>query len=461
MGHLEYGLATGENQAEMIVKSLSQNGIPLDAVAVLVRDPRGPMVHPESKTHSGRHIGVLSVVPVKGLPGFLGTGAIVRLLQPEDKEDLAGRLRDSLHMPVGEAERYERELRIGKVLIAVQTDDREHGRRARTVFETMDVVDMATKEDRLSTLPPGEPSRTGPGLWKSRELWRLLTAAASKWSEDKAPRLGAALAYYTVFSLAPLLVIIIGIAGLVFSQKAAEGAIVEQISGLVGEQSAAAIQAMLAKAHTPSSGALATIVGIATLLLGASGLFGQLQDALNTIWGVEPKPGRGVLGMLKDRFLSFVAILGTAFLLLVSLVLSALLAAAGRAFNALLPAPETVLHIANFLLSFGVIMALFAMMFKVLPDVKIAWRDVWLGAGVTSLLFTVGKYALALYLGKSDMGSAYGAAGSLVIILVWVYYSAQILLFGAEFTAVYANEYGSRIVPAENARPTGSRSPAA
>ena len=289
----------------------------------------------------------------------------------------------------------------------------------------------------------------------------FLREVFQKFSNDNALTLGAALAYYTVFSLAPLLVIVIGIAGLIFGDKAAEGAIVEQISGLVGEQSAEAIQTMLANARTPSTGGLATVFGIVTLLIGASGLFGQLQDALNTIWGVEPKPGRGVLGMIKDRFVSFVALLGTAFLLLVSLVVSAGLAAAGSAFKALLPAPETVLHLLNASVSFAVIIGLFAMMFKVLPDVKIAWRDVWLGAAVTALLFAVGKYAIALYLGKSDVGSAYGAAGSLVIILVWVYYSAQILLFGAEFTAVYADAYGSRIVPAENAQPAGARSPAA
>jgi len=309
-----------------------------------------------------------------------------------------------------------------------------------------------------SDLPPRGAS---PPLWSRRGLWNLLTTTASKWSDDKAPRLGAALAYYTVFSIAPLLIIVIGIAGLVFGEQAAEGAIVQQISGLVGGQSAAAIQTMLANARTPSSGGLATILGIVTLLIGASGLFGQLQDALNTIWGVEPKPGRGLLGMIKDRFVSFVALLGTAFLLLVSLVVSAGLAAAGSAFKALLPAPETVLHLINLSVSFVVITGLFAMMFKVLPDVKIAWRDVWLGAAVTALLFTVGKFAIALYLGKSDVGSGYGAAGSLVIILVWVYYSAQILLFGAEFTAVYADAYGSRIVPAENAQPAGARSPAA
>ena len=463
MGHILYGLADGEIHAEAIVARLNESGLPLDAVSVLVRDPRGPMLHRDAVSQSRRSIGTLPIVPVEGFPGFLGAGLVARMPQSEGK-DLAARLQKGVQMPAGDAERYERELGVGRVLIAVHTDDPDHVRRASAVLEAVYRLDPATEGERPSVRSPlsgRKPPGALHGLWSPRGIWHLLKTTASKWSDDKAPRLGAALAYYTVFSIAPLLVIVIGIAGLVFGEKAAEGAIVQQISGLVGEQSAAAIQTMLANARTPSSGGLAAAVGIVTLLIGASGLFGQLQDALNSIWGVEPKPGRGVLGMLKDRFLSFVAILGTAFLLLVSLVISALLSAVGAVFNAWLPAPEIVLHLVNSAVSFGVITILFAMIFKLLPDVKIAWRDVWLGAVVTALLFTIGKYALALYLGKSDVGSAYGAAGSLVIILVWVYYSAQILLFGAEFTAVYADEYGSRIVPADNAQPAGARSPAA
>jgi membrane protein len=464
MGHVLYGLASGDTQAEAIVKRLDESGVPLDAVSVLVRDPRGPMLHPGSAQPSGRTIGTLAIVPVEGLPGFLGAGLVARLSHAR-RIDVAARLRDDIDMPAADAERYERELGVGKILIAVHTDNPDHVRRASAVLESVQPLDPAigeTPPSAASTRVGGrKPAGALHGLWSVRGLWHLLKTTGSKWNDDKAPRLGAALAYYTVFSLAPLLVIIIGIAGLVFGKQAAEGAIVQQISGLVGGQSAAAIQTMLANARTPSSGGLAAIIGVVTLLVGASGLFGQLQDALNTIWGVEPKPGRGVLGMLKDRFVSFVALLGTAFLLLVSLVVSAAIAAAGTVFKALLPAPEAVLHLINLLVSLTVITGLFAMMFKVLPDVKIAWRDVWLGAAVTALLFAVGKYAIALYLGKSDVGSAYGAAGSLVIILVWVYYSAQILLFGAEFTAVYANEHGSRIVPADNAQPAGARSPAA
>ncbi len=176
----------------------------------------------------------------------------------------------------------------------------------------------------------------------------------------------------------------------------------------------------------------------------------KLQDALNAVWGVEAKAGRGIWGTIKDRFFSLIAVLGTGFLLLVSLVLSATLAAAGKLFQGWLPGQEAVLHFANFAISFGVITLLFAMMFKLLPDAKVAWRDVWIGAGLTSLLFTIGKFLIGLYLGKADVGSAYGTAGSLVILLVWVYYSSQILLYGAEFTAVYANRYGSRIVGVHN-----------
>jgi membrane protein len=277
-------------------------------------------------------------------------------------------------------------------------------------------------------------------------LWSLLKETFVEWNRDGVPRLGAALAYYTVFSMVPLLVVIIAVVGMVFGQEAAQGYIIAQIEGLVGPQGASAVQEMLEYANRPSSGVLAVIVGIATLLLGASGVFGQLQDSLNTIWDVEAKEGKGLLGVIKDRFISFLAVLGTGFLLTVSLIFSAWLAASGKLFEAWLPLPESLLEGLNFSISFAAITVLFAMIFKVLPDAKIAWKDVWVGAAMTSLLFTIGKFALGLYLGKSDIGTAYGAAGSLVIVLVWVYYSAQILLFGAEFTFVYANRSGSRIL---------------
>ncbi len=284
-------------------------------------------------------------------------------------------------------------------------------------------------------------------------IWKLLSATYMKWSEDHAQGLGAALAFYTVFSLAPLLLIVIAIAGLVFGQEAAEGQIIGQIQGLVGEESAKAIQGILENVRKPATGVIATALAIITLLFGATGVFAQLQESLNTIWGVENKAGLGILQVLRNRFLSFMTVLGSGFLLLASLVLSAGLAAIGHKLEYLLPGPEPLIQVINFLVSFGVITVLFAMIYKMLPDVSIQWSDVWIGAGMTSLLFTIGKFLIGLYLGKSDVGVVYGAAGSLIVILLWVYYAAQIFLLGAEFTAVYANSHGSRLETSKNAMP--------
>ncbi len=293
--------------------------------------------------------------------------------------------------------------------------------------------------------PPSQSARSLPVL--SKNWWTLFTETFQKWNADKAPRLGAALAYYTTFSLVPLLVLSITIAGLAFGKEAAEQSIMAQIESMMGPQSASAIHQMLVIAQKPASGLLASLIAIGTLLFGASGVFAQLQDALNTVWGIDVKTNRGVWGTIKDRFLSLLAVLGTAFLLLVSLVLSAALSAFGTLYLSWMPGQESVLHVTDLIVSLTFITVLFAMMFKLLPDAKIAWRDVWVGAGLTSLLFTLGKVLIGLYLGKAEVGSAYGTAGSLVIMLVWVYYSSQIFLFGAEFTSVYANRYGSRILP--------------
>lgn len=271
------------------------------------------------------------------------------------------------------------------------------------------------------------------------------------WSEDKAARLGAALAYYTVFSLAPLLVISIAIAGLVLGDEAARGQIQAQISGLVGQEGARAVEEMVEGASRPSSGVIALVAGFAMLLFGASGVFGQLQDALNTIWEVQPKPGRGLLGMLKDRFLSFTMVLGTGFLLLVSLVLSAALTALGEMMGGAIPTLEFLAPVLHALVSFVVVTGLFALIFKVIPDAEVQWRDVWIGAAFTALLFVIGKVLLGIYLGRGSFGSTYGAAGSVLVILLWVYYAAQILFLGAEFTQVWANRYGSRVQPDEDA----------
>lgn len=304
---------------------------------------------------------------------------------------------------------------------------------------------------RLLFERPPSRTRTGPPPVNLKAFWELLRDAASEWIEDKAPRLGAALAYYTVFSIAPLLLIAIAVAGLVFDREAAQGKIVEQIQHMVGKDGAEAIESMIQSASKPEAGYAATGFGIVLLLIGAMGLFGQLQDAMNTIWEVQPKPGRGVLGFLKDRFLSFGMVMGTVFLLLVSLVASAGLAAMGSLLGDWMT--SGVGQVINFVVSFGVIALLFAMIFRYLPDAKVAWKDVWLGAALTALLFTIGKTAIGLYLGHSSVRSAYGAAGSLVVLLIWAYYSSQIFLFGAEFTQTYANRYGSRIVPKKDAVP--------
>ena len=283
-------------------------------------------------------------------------------------------------------------------------------------------------------------------------MWLLLRATMSDWYEDRAQRIGAALAYYTIFALAPGLVIVMALAGLMLG-PGAESQIIEQIRELIGKQGAAAIEATIRSARNETLGATGTALALIPLVFGLWGVFGELQDGLNTIWGVTPKPGRRIRDILKERFWSFAMVVGIGFVLLVSLVLSAWLAAVGTYVGSLLPAPATGLEALNFVISFVVITGSFALIFKLLPDVKIAWRDVWLGAAVTSLFFTVGKFLIGLYLGKSAVASAYGAAGSLVIIVVWVYYSAQILLFGAEFTKVWTKRRGSGFVPEQTAVP--------
>jgi membrane protein len=276
-------------------------------------------------------------------------------------------------------------------------------------------------------------------------MWKLLGATYTKWTEDHAERLGAALAFYSVFSLAPLLLIVIAVAGLVFGQEAAQGQIIGQIQGLVGEESAKAIQSMIEEARKPAAGIIATVLAIIMLLLGATGVFAQLQESLNTIWRVEEKPWKGIWKTLKDRFISLLAVLGTGFLLLISLVISAALSAIGATLEHVLPFPEFLLEIINFFVSFAIVTLLFAMIYKLLPDVSIRWDDVWIGAIITSLLFTIGKFLIGVYLGKSNVGIAYGTAGSIVVILIWVYFASQIFLLGAEFTAVYAHSRGSRL----------------
>jgi membrane protein len=277
---------------------------------------------------------------------------------------------------------------------------------------------------------------------KAAIVFDLLKETFSKWCDDAAPRMAAALSYYTAFSMAPILILAISIAGLVLGREAAQGRIVEQIAGLVGKQSAAAIQSMIEAANRPSKGILASVISIVSLIAGATGVLSELKSALNKIWRTQE---RGDIKEIVKKNVVFVGmLLGIGFLLTVSLVVSAAVAGLGKFLSGLLPAPEFLLQIADFVFSVGIIAVLFAAMYKVLPNTKVEWRDVWLGSVVTSLLFAVGKLGLGIYIGKGALSSSYGAAGSILVLLLWVYYSGLIFYFGAEFTKTYADRYGSR-----------------
>jgi membrane protein len=285
-----------------------------------------------------------------------------------------------------------------------------------------------------------------------REVWTIVREAASEWMEDNAPRLSAALAFYTILSLAPLLVIITAIVGWAFNdQDLASNQLQEQMRGLAGDAGAEVAKTTVENAKEPKSGILATIISVATLLFGASGVFGELQSALDTVWGVKPKPGRGIWATIRTRFLSFGMVLVVGFLLLVSLVITTAVTATIKYMGGQVPGTAALLHVIHFVVSFLVVAVLFALIFKFLPDARVAWRDVWFGALVTSALFTVGKYLIGLYLAFATPGSAFGAAGSVVAFVVWVYYSGLIVLFGAELTQVTADHAGRRIEPTKDA----------
>jgi membrane protein len=277
-----------------------------------------------------------------------------------------------------------------------------------------------------------------------RQAWKLSKHAVTAWIDDFAPSMGAALAYYTIFSLAPMLVIVIAIAGFFFGREAAQGEIVAQLHGLVGDTGASAVEALLKSASEPGQGIIAASIGIVTLLIGASAVFGELQSALDRIWKVQAKKKSGLQSLIFKRLLSFGMVLGLGFMLLVSLILSAALAAFAKWWSGMLGGWSIVLEVLNFLVSFGVVTGLFAMIYKFMPSTRIPWRDVWVGAIVTALLFTIGKSAIGIYLGTTNMASGFGAAGSLVVLLAWIYYSAQIFLLGAEFTWVFAQHHGSQ-----------------
>jgi membrane protein len=301
------------------------------------------------------------------------------------------------------------------------------------------------------------PARSDTGSRRQMNLktpWILIKDTFNQWSDDNPFQLAAALAYYTLFSMAPLLLIAIAVAGSVFGREASQNQIIGVIEDLVGAQSARAIQAIIeSAAQKPDSGFFATAVGMILLLLGAGGVVGQLHDSLNTIWRVTPKTGRGIRGFLQNYLVSYSMVLSVGFLLLVSLVISAVLTAVTSIIGGFLPIDPATAHTLDLVVSFAFITFLFAVIYKFVPDVRIAWGDVWIGSAVTSLLFSIGKYFIGFYLGHSTVTSIYGAAGSLVTLLLWVYYSSLMFFFGAELTQVYATRYGSRAVSAEKVQP--------
>src|SRR5919204_2029456 len=279
----------------------------------------------------------------------------------------------------------------------------------------------------------------------ARKGFALLKQAGGSWSNDQAPALGAAIAYYSMFSIAPLLVIVIAIAGLFFGADAVRGAVYAQLADLMGEGGAKAVEEMLSHANQPKAGAIATLISVLVLIIGATGVFAQLQSSLDQIWRVPARAKESSLWIwVRSRLLSIGMVLAIAFLVMISLVLSTALSALGKWWGALFGGWDVLANLLDVVVSFGIFTLAFALIYKFMPRAHIEWRDVWIGSAVTALLFTIGKFLIGLYLGKSTIASSFGAFGSLVIVMVWVYYSAQIFLFGAEFTWVYANEYGSR-----------------
>lgn len=313
---------------------------------------------------------------------------------------------------------------------------------------------MRTDSSQEREVRPKPPDPAGIGqilplrLPPWRRLLAILSQAIAEWRDDNAPRLAASVAFYTLLSLAPLFIVVVAIAGFVYGEEAAQGQLSWQIRDLAGPDGARAIQALVRGTYNPGAGVVTAILGMATLMLGSSSAVVELRDALNTIWHVPPDRSStrlaGVVRLVKERFYSFALVLGAGLLLLVSLVVNTWIAMMGSYFGTLLSS-EQALQIAAFSISFVVITFLFAAIYKALPDVYLEWRDVAVGACVTSLLFTVGKQLIGLYLGRTGFSSAYGAAGSLVIVLVWVYYSAQLFFLGAEFTKVYAKTFGSHV----------------
>jgi membrane protein len=278
----------------------------------------------------------------------------------------------------------------------------------------------------------------------STRIWAAVTETASEWSRDNVSRLAAALSFYALLSVAPLLLITVFVLGLVFGEETARVNVVNTIASVSGPQGAAALETLAKNAHGSHGGRLGSIVGIAVALFGASGVFVELQAALNTIWGVPSKQQQVVLSYIIERFWSFVMVLGVSVLLFASVISSAVLAVVGEFFESVLPGGGALWQVANIGISLGILTLLFAVVFKVIPEAPIRWTDVWLGSFITALLFVIGNLLLGVYLGKSGVTSSFGGAGSIVAFVIWVYYSAQIVFLGAEFTEVYARYFGSR-----------------
>lgn len=321
---------------------------------------------------------------------------------------------------------------------------------------TVPVKDALPSDDKLES---ARAEVAVPTTWLGEQKY-MVTTAVNAWLDDYAPSMGAALSYYTLFSLAPLLLIVIAVAGMVFGRDAAQGAVLAQLGGIMGPEGAVAVEGMLKAAREPAKGMLAAVIGVIALLIGATAIFAELQSALDRIWRVPaPKHQSGIWYLLRTRLLSFGLVLGLGFLLMVSLVVSAALAALGQWWASWIQGWDVLLEILNFAVALAIFTLLFAMIYKIMPRARISWRDVWTGAAVTALLFTVGKVLVGLYLGRSALASGFGAAGSLVVLVAWVYYSAQIFLLGAEYTWVFANRCGSRAghavaeAPALPARP--------
>lgn len=292
-----------------------------------------------------------------------------------------------------------------------------------------------------------------------RVAWQIIKETYTGWMTDRASRLSAALSYYTAVTIAPLLVLVVAAIGAFYGENSAQARLAWQIRGLVGVEAARAAEAVVQSADQPTLVGIAGVLSLLTVMWGMSNVFVELQDSLNTIWGVELKPDAGIIDMIRGRFLSFGMVLVIGFLLLVSLVLTTVLSAMSTFLGTLLPEMALLWQAIDLILSLGVTTLLFALIYKVLPDAKFAWRDVWMGATFTAVLFTIGKWLLGLYLGNTSLSSAYGAAGSLVILLIWIFYSAQIFFMGAEFTQVIASHFGEGVAPDEKAQPIRSPQP--